>query len=75
MLAELKMVCAQRRCQSKNRPETIKPVDIIAAIRNHIENLTSQDQLDRLGNSVKDKYKDVFSPIPHIDDLPTDVYC
>jgi hypothetical protein len=75
MLAELKMVCAERACQYKNKPEDVKPVDVVAAIRTRIETLTSLEQLNRMGEAVKEKYKDVFSPIPHLDDLPTDVYC
>ena len=75
MLAELKMVCAERACQYKNKPEDVKPVDVVAAIRTRIETLTSLEQLDRMGEAVKEKYKDVFSPIPHLNDLPTDVYC
>jgi hypothetical protein len=31
--------------------------------------------LNRLSDSIKTKYKDVFDPILHLDDLPTDVYC
>ena len=31
--------------------------------------------MDKLDTTVKEKYSNVFSAIPHIDDLPTDVYC
>jgi len=24
---------------------------------------------------MKEKHKDIFEPIPHLDELPTDVYC
>src|ERR1700692_3197800 len=46
-----------------------------AAIRIRDETLAAQKQLDRLSNAVKDKYSKVFNPIPHVDELPTDVYC
>ena len=75
MVAELKMVCAERRCKITNFLEDVKPVDIVGAVRQRIEFLNSQEQLDCLSDSVRTKYKDVFSEIPHIDDLPTDVYC
>jgi hypothetical protein len=52
-----------------------KPLDNVAAVRKCIEALTAIEQLNHLGEAIKKKYKDVFSPIPHIDDLPTDVYC
>ena|ERR1700677_3943781 len=35
----------------------------------------TQEQLNHLSEAVKEKYKDVFSPIPHLDDLSTDIYC
>jgi hypothetical protein len=37
--------------------------------------LNTHEQLDHLSNSVKSKYKDIFDPIPHLNELPTDVYC
>ena len=75
MVAELKMVCAECKCQIRNCPESVKEVDKVAAVRAQIETLTAKDQLIWLGKSVKEKYKDVFSPIPHLDELLTDVYC
>ena len=75
MVAELKMVCAERACKIRNNIEKIKPLDHIAAIRGRLEELNAQDQLHQLGESVKNKYKDIFAPIPHLNDLPSDVYC
>ena len=45
MLAKLKMVCAEHKCQIKYCPETIKEVDKVVAVRTCIEVLTAQDQL------------------------------
>jgi hypothetical protein len=75
MLAELKMVCAECKCNLNHHLKTVKEVDKIAAIRTRIETLAAQEQLIKLGDAVKGKYKDVFLPIPHLDELPTDVYC
>jgi hypothetical protein len=75
MLAELKMVCAERKVLIRSLFEKIKPVEPLAALRQHIETLTAQEQLNRLGDAVKTKYSDVFDAIPHVDELPTDVYC
>ena len=75
LVAELKMVCAERLCNIKQNFEDVKQVDAVAAVRQHIEILNSQDQLNCLSDAVKTKYKDVFSEIPHLDELPTDVYC
>ena len=75
MLSELKMVCAECWCILCNRIEEVKPVDAVAALKQHIEALTNQEQINCLGDAVKTKYTDIFSPIPHLDELPTDVYC
>jgi hypothetical protein len=75
MLAKLKMVCQERLLKIKRSFKELKPVDLIAAVRTRIEALTMQEQLNWLGEAVKEKYKDVFLPIPHLDELPTDVYC
>lgn len=50
-------------------------VDPVTAVRQRIENLVAQEQLEHLGDVVKEKYKDIFMPIPHLNELPTDVYC
>jgi hypothetical protein len=75
MLAKLNMVCAERKCKLKNMFEKPKPVDVVAAIRVRIEALTAQEQLNRLSDAVKEKHKDIFEPIPHLDELPLDIYC
>jgi hypothetical protein len=55
--------------------EHIKPFDSVAAIHICIEQLVNHEQLDCMNDAIKIKYSVVFSPIPHIDDLPTNVYC
>ena len=75
MVTKLKMVCAEHRCKIRNFFEDVKPIDVVGAVRQHIEILNSQEQLSRLSDAVKEKYKVIFSEIPHIDDLPMDVYC
>jgi hypothetical protein len=50
-------------------------VDKIAAIRERIKVLVAQKELQCLGEDMKMEFKDVFSEIPHLDELPTDVYC
>jgi len=47
----------------------------MAAIRQRIEVLAAQKELENLGTQMKSKFKDIFSEIPHLDELPTDVYC
>lgn len=69
------MVCAERRSLFDHKLEKTVPIDLVAAVRDQIEMLNTQEQLDHLSDAVKEKYKDVFSPIPHLDDLSTDIYC
>jgi hypothetical protein len=75
MVAELNMVCAERRNLMRRHFEIVKPVEPLAALRQRIEALTAREQLNRLDVAVKTKYSDVFDAIPHLDELPTDVYC
>lgn len=75
MVAELKMVCQECCCLKCWEMEEVKPVDVVAAVRLRVEQLATHEQLDRLSDVVKEKYTKVFSDIPHIDKLPTDVYC
>ena len=75
MVAELKMVCAERRNLLCSHFEIVKPVKPLAVLRQRIETLTTLEQLNRLDGAVKTKYSDVFDAIPHLDELPTDIYC
>ena len=75
MVAKLKMVCHDRLHHTHHKVKTIKEVNPIAAIREHIEVLAVQAKLQQLGCCIKGEFKDVFSEIPHLDELPTDVYC
>jgi len=53
----------------------VKPVDVIGAMHKHIEGLAAAAELQALGDTLIKEYSDVFAPIPHLDELPTDVYC
>jgi Aspartyl protease len=75
MLAELKMVCAERKAMCSHTFEAVKQVDIVAAVWVCIETLAAQEQLSKLSDAVKTKYSKVFNPIPHIAELPMDIYC
>ena len=73
LIAELKNWTANK---FKIRKAKAAPMtDTIAAVRIRLEVLAAQEQLERMGNQIFQKYKTVFEPCPHTDDLPTDVYC
>ena len=75
MVAELNMVCYDRRRHTEFKFEQVKPIDKVATIRECIEVLAVQKELQLLRESLKTEFKDVFLEIPHIDELPTDIYC
>jgi hypothetical protein len=70
--SELKRVLEQRKVPAE--PELSKS-SVIGAVRERIEILAGLEKLKALGERVKTEFKDVFEPIPHVDELPTDVYC
>ena len=75
MVAELKMVCTERNAMQFQKYKSVKQVNIVAAVCVRLETLAAQQQLDHMLNTIKDKYSKVFNPIPHVDELLTDVYC
>ena len=50
-------------------------MDRVAAVRERIEVLAAQEELLCLGEDLKKEFINVFSEIPHLNELPTDVYC
>jgi len=75
MVAELNRVCNDRLQHTSYKFKKVKPMDPVASIRQHIEVLAVQKELEILGTQVKTEFKDVFSEIPHLDELPANVYC
>jgi hypothetical protein len=70
LVGELKLKCAEclMFLTNKNQFETIKGMNFIAAIKDSIEPLASQDYLLNLETKLKSEYKE---PIPHADLLPS----
>ena len=75
MVTELKMVCYNRLWHTKFKFEAVKPINKVATIRERIEILAAQKELEYLGEKLKKDFADVFPEIFHIDQLPMDVYC
>jgi hypothetical protein len=75
MVTSLKMACVQRLCNTRHKFEPVKPVDVIAAMQEHTEILAAQSELKHLGKEIMSEFKDVFSVIPHLDELHMDVCC
>ena len=68
------MVCHDQLLHTKSKFEHITHVNPIAAVRARIEILGGQQELQKLGVAMKIEFKDIFSKIAHINDLPSDVY-
>ncbi|KIY53329.1 hypothetical protein FISHEDRAFT_15032, partial [Fistulina hepatica ATCC 64428] len=47
----------------------------VCALRTRVEQLASEERLLQLAVSIKSEYKDVFAPLPHVDQLPSLVQC
>lgn len=77
MMKELNAVCDTRRLSMENDNlfENVKPVDVIAAVRERVEILAHWDDLNKRAEKLKSEYKCIFEPMPHVENLPTDVYC
>ncbi|KAF8868392.1 hypothetical protein CPB84DRAFT_1857860 [Gymnopilus junonius] len=72
VLAEIIEVGKKRMEDGKLTFEDIKPINAIGAICDAVEKLATIEQLQRHGDKVKKDFREIFEPIPHIDDLPMD---
>ena len=68
MVTKLKMVCNDHLHHTQYKFEQVKPVNVLAVIRQQIEVLAAQKELKCLGIQIKDEFQDVFSEIPHLDE-------
>jgi len=70
MLKGLTAVCKKWIDDKKLTFEEVKDVDVIAAIKDMIENIACREKLVKLEIKVKKEFREVFEPIPHADQLP-----
>ena len=72
-LKELVSVVTTKWLPRRQPDEIVKPINIISSIRNKISSIISQEILKRKGEKLMDEFKCIFEPIPHCDNLPTEV--
>jgi hypothetical protein len=72
---ELKATLAQRKVEVDCTKEKLAPANLIAMVRERIEVLVAVERLQKLGENIKKDFKEVFEAIPHVSELPSDVYC
>jgi hypothetical protein len=75
LMDELHTVCARIKPLVDARCEKVSGVNLVAAVRERVEQLSAQEKLAKLNNEVKETYANVFRPIPHVDDMPDTVRC
>lgn len=66
---------AKRDLLVHNTVCAIKPQLIGKQLRERVEILAAQDTLREMDAKVKEEFHDVFEAIPHVDQLPNDIYC
>ncbi|KAJ7182697.1 hypothetical protein C8R43DRAFT_869173, partial [Mycena crocata] len=59
----------------KRKLKLLKEVDSVAAVRERIEVLAHWDELQERAAALRKEYNCLFEPMPHVNDLPTDVLC
>jgi hypothetical protein len=72
MAKELESVCKQR-CQHLKLSslfEKVKPVDVVALVRERVEVLTHWDEINETAECLKSDYSKLFEKMPHVDELP-----
>ncbi len=75
LCAELKSHCTSFRNLVDARCEPVKPFDVVAAVQERIECLAIIDHCSKLEVNIKKSYKDIFQPLPHVDEMPDKVTC
>lgn len=72
---ELKDVLVTQQTKIEDKCEMVQPVNIGAVLKKRIETLAFEEKLAQLNIDAKTRFADRFPvDIPHIDDLPDDVY-
>ncbi|EDR02067.1 reverse transcriptase-RNase H-integrase [Laccaria bicolor S238N-H82] len=73
VLAELMLMCHDRQKSGKGIPEEVAPFNVAGAIRERVETLAAEEALQKREKGIKSEFKEIFEPIPHIDELPTGI--
>ncbi len=72
MITELKWKCAERLAKLTEADlfQIAKPINTISAIKDTIEILAMKDKLNGCEEQLKNEFKEIFEPIPHVSMLP-----
>lgn len=75
VMQELQSTFAVKQKTGAYHTNHIRNLDVVGTVHEQLEELAAQNQLEHMGKEVFVKYKAVFKPISHVNDLPTDVWC
>ena len=75
MIVELKLICNSHQQKHNLEAAPIRPCMTLAAIQQCIVCLADTELLATHSTMIKNEYPDLFDPIPHITELPSNVYC
>jgi len=82
LLKELKWKCSMiKSCLDKISQMTMDhgddfiPVNFIGVVKEKLESLELQQKYNALEDKLKMEFRKIFEPIPHVKELPDDVYC
>ena len=73
LVKELKVV-GEMRHQFSEHCATGNKANVIAAVKERLQTLAHWDSMQQRDVNLHEEFKAVFKPIPHVDDLPTNVY-
>src|SRR6202522_3846523 len=72
MIDELTIVCQKLRPIIDSSLEKTADLDIVSAVRQRIESLALEASLRKEEAEIREDFRDLFEPIPHVNRLPTD---
>ncbi len=55
--------------------EIVQPYCPVAAVKQRVEELAGTARLAARSDALKAEFPDVFKPLPHVDEMPSDITC
>src|ERR1700678_1860097 len=72
MIDELTIICQKLHPIIDSSLEKTADLDIVSAVRQRIESLALEASLRKEEAEIREDFRDLFEPIPHVNRLPTD---
>lgn len=72
-LKELVITVVEKLVARRGPDEIVKPFNHLCAIKSRITLVINDEIFKRKEEKLKDEFKAIFGPVPHFNELPTDV--